>query len=110
MKKFFQFIVFIIVALVAVLVFANLRARWEMDERREAINRALDERIARINAENARRNQIAAQLQREALSSEADAQARWNAAKDRGKLPGNNTEAGFTPATGNAFHQTGTRY
>ena len=58
----------------------------------------------------ARRNQIAAQLQREALSSEADAQARWNAAKDRGKLPGNNTEAGFTPATGNAFHQTGTRY
>ena len=110
MKKFFQTIVYLAVAAFAILAFANLKARWEVDERRAAIDRAIEERIAHANAENARRNEIAARLQQEALRSDAEAQARWNAAKDRGKLPGNNTEPGFTPATNGAFKQTGTRY
>jgi hypothetical protein len=110
MKKIFQVIVFLIVAAVSALAFVNLRARWEAEERLAAINRAIDERIAWNNAQNARRNEIATRLQQEALKDEAAAQARWDAAKDRGKLPGNNTEAGFTPATGGAFKQTGTRY
>ncbi len=75
-----------------------------------AIDRAIEEKIARANADIARRNEIAARLQQEALRSEQEAQARWDDAKNRGALPGNNTQPGFTPANGNAFKQTGTRY
>ncbi len=110
MKKTFQVIVFLAVAVLAILAFGNLRQRWEMDERRAAIDRAIEERIARANADIARKNEIATRLQQEALRGEQEAQARWDAAKSRGALPAENTQPGFTPATGNAFRQNGTRY
>ena len=100
MKRFFQVIVFLLVALVGLLVFANLKARWEMDERRAAIDQAIADRIARATADNNRKNALAARLQQEALKEEAAAQARWDAAKARGALPADNTKEGFTPATG----------
>jgi Flp pilus assembly protein TadB len=110
MKKFFQAIVFLAVLAVAMLVLANMRARWEVEERRAAIDRAIEERIAVINAENARRNRLAEISQQEALKSDREAQARWNAAKERGKLPGNNTSESFTPASGNSYRFNPTRY
>jgi len=110
MKKIFQVIVFILVTVFAILAYGNLRARWEVQERLAAIDRAIEEKIARANADTARRNEIAARLQQEALRSEQEAQARWDAAKSRGSLPPENTQPGFTPATGNAFKQNGTRY
>jgi hypothetical protein len=100
MKKFFQAIIFLAIAVVVLLGYANLRARWEVEERLAAIDRAIDDRIARATADIARRNQIATQLQQDALKNEADAQARWDAAKSRGALPANdNTREGFTPVT-----------
>jgi hypothetical protein len=110
MKRLFQTIVFLAVAVAIGFAYVNMRARWEVEERLAAINRAIDDRIAANAAVNARRNEIATRLQQEALKDEAEAQARWDAAKERGKLPGNNTDPGFTPATNGAFRQTGTRY
>jgi hypothetical protein len=110
MKKFFQTIVFLAIAAVVLLCYANLRARWELEDRRAAIDRAIEERIAAISAENARRNQLAEISQQQALKSEKEAEERWNAAKERGKLPGNNTTESFTPATGNPYRFNPTRY
>jgi hypothetical protein len=95
MKKIFRVLVFLAVGAVAVLGLINLQARWELETRRAAIDAAIQERIARATADNARRNKIAEQLQREALKSEQAAQARWEAAKVTGRLPVDNTVEGF---------------
>jgi hypothetical protein len=98
MKKVFQTIVFLAIAVAVGFAYINLRARWEVEERLAAINRSIDERIAASAALNARRNEIATKLQQDALKNEADAQTRWDAAKTRGALPANdNTREGPAP-------------
>lgn len=110
MKKFFQFILYIAIGIICVLVYANMKARWDLEERRAEIDRVLQEKIARANADIARKNQIAERLYQEALQNEASAQSRWEAAKARGSLPANdNTREGFTTVTTNVPTGPGTR-
>jgi hypothetical protein len=101
MKTFAQVMLALALLFVATIGYSNLRAQWEKEERVARIDRAIEERKARLASEIAYRNQFADQTIKQALQSESEAQARWDSAKDRGKLPGDNTTPGFTSANAN---------
>ena len=84
----------------ATIGYSRLRVQWEEQDRLARIDRVIEERKAVLAAEISYRNQFAEKSNLQALQSEREAQARWDSAKDRGKLPGDNTVPGFTPANG----------
>jgi hypothetical protein len=90
--------------LAAMIGYTRLRAQWDEQDRVARIDRVIEERKAVLAAEIAYRNQFAEKSNLQALQSEREAQARWDSAKDRGKLPGDNTAPGFTPATGSNYN------
>lgn len=106
MKTIGKILVTIVLVFAATIGYARLRTQWDEQERVARIDRVIEERKAVLAAEIAYRNQFAEASNRQALQSEREAQARWDSAKDRGKLPGDNTAPGFTPATGNNYNYT----
>jgi predicted Holliday junction resolvase-like endonuclease len=109
MRTFFKTIFVTVSVILAVIVFLNLRARMEEQDRLAAIDRAIEEKKAALEAEIAYRNPLAEQAVNQALRSEHEAQARWDSAKDRAKLPGNNTVESYTPVTTNYVPSQGGR-
>lgn len=100
MKILLKILVGVLFLAVGFMSYQQIQARWEMEERIARIDQRIAERIARLDAERARRNLIADKLHQSALQNERDAAARWDAAKARGKLPGNNTAP--SPPAGNS--------
>ena len=109
MKRFLQIVSAIVVAFAAIVAYAHLQTRWDLETRRDAIDQAIEARIASHRAEAAYRNKFAQQSLQQALQSEKESAMRWQAAKERGKLPGNNTVESFdgrlTSAQNNSSHR-----
>ena len=86
--------------------YAYLSGHWADRERVARIDQAIEERKARLALEVAYRNKLAEKSLQQAALSENESNARWEAAKERGKLPGNNTVEGGTPANADyRYHQ-----
>lgn len=97
MKTIFRILVTMALLLAAMVSYTRLHARWVEEERIAQIDRVIEERASRLEAEAAYRNKFAEQSIRQAAQSEQESQMRWDAAKNRAKLPGDNTVGGFTP-------------
>ncbi len=101
MKTIFHILVAIAVLFAAVIGYAHLRVRWDEEARIARIDRVIEARKALLESEIAYRAQFAEKSLQQAIQSERESQARWESAKDRGKLPGDNTVPGVTSATAN---------
>ena len=101
MKTIFHILVAIAVLFAAVIGYAHLRVRWDEEARIARIDRVIEARRTLLESEIAYRAQFAEKSLQQAIQSERESQTRWDAAKDRGKLPGDNTVPGFSSANAN---------
>ena len=91
MKTILKILLALAILFAAMIGYSRLQANWEQQERLVRADRVSDERISRLAAEVACRNQFSEKSLRQAIQSERESEARWQAAKERGSLPGNNT-------------------